>query len=583
MENNKKTIITNIIRVAHIGSWAFVLSVVGAVVAGFMNYAFSMVIGFVSTEALRQANIGVFEWSKFQSIIVLSIVMLPFMFLGQMLNLTGGMKADKKLKQAMFSKVLKQKARNMSESHSASIMTLLTSDSWSLDDFYFQGINYRVIHPLVGGIAAIITMVVLDYRLAIIAVTLGLLSIWASVVYTDKMQAAFELARIKNEAGVTSASEIISNELMIRQFGVQSKVINSYDKKNQEVEEAMSEAEFIQHKVTRLQSIINMISILVFIAAGYYLSIKGNFDITQIMLLLSLKSVVGYMFLSLGDSWQFFVEVSSAADRIFKFMDAPLEDFRETLPSIELNKDNVLLSIQDLSFRYKETNVLNKINLEFKTGKGSALVGPSGSGKSSIFRMILGLYDDYEGNILINNKDVSEFNLSSIRDLVVSVEQENPLFNRSIYENIALGSKNYDTVSLEDVIGVSKQGGIHDFITSLDKGYDTLVGEGGSSLSGGQKQRIAIARALMSQAPIMIFDEPTAALDGESERQIQSVIENIAKDKVVLVSAHRLSTIKNMEQIIVVKNGTIDESGTHHELINNNGTYAELVSQNGGL
>lgn len=229
----------------------------------------------------------------------------------------------------------------------------------------------------------------------------------------------------------------------------------------------------------------------------------------------------------------------------------------------------------NVSFSYKEDLVLKNINLIFEKGKTTAIVGSSGSGKSTLIDLIPKLYEPTLGEILFDDINSKSIHSKAIRDNIAFVTQETILFNDSIFNNITFGSNSY---SLEQVKKAAEIANAHTFIDKLPEGYNTIIGDRGSTLSGGERQRISIARAVLKNADILILDEATSALDTENERLVQEAISKITKDKTSIIIAHRLSTITNADKIIVLDKGEIKEEGTHHELIQQNGIYTKLCS-----
>lgn len=248
------------------------------------------------------------------------------------------------------------------------------------------------------------------------------------------------------------------------------------------------------------------------------------------------------------------------------------------------NNEKTAVKFDKVSFKYDENMelVLKEMSFEIPKGKVTAFVGESGQGKSTIFKLLCGFYDSWSGNIFINGQEISGMGLLDVRGQIAVVEQEPFLFEGTIFENIAVGGVN---VSKEQVINAAKLAGIHDFIVNLPEEYNTEIGENGLGLSGGQRQRIAIARALLKDAPILLMDEPTSAVDVDTEKIIQETISNLSDRKTILIIAHRLSTICGADNILVVNKGGIWESGTHKELINANGIYRNLYEyeQKGAL
>ena len=240
----------------------------------------------------------------------------------------------------------------------------------------------------------------------------------------------------------------------------------------------------------------------------------------------------------------------------------------------EAQKDS-LVEYSDVSFGYTGKNVLNHISFSMKKGEMTALVGPSGSGKSTIASLLARFWDIREGMIKLNGKDIKNISLGSLMDQISMVFQRVYLFKDTIYNNIAMGRP---SATREEVIEAAKKARCYDLIRSLPEGFDTVIGEGGASLSGGEKQRISIARCILKDSPIVILDEATASVDADNERAIQEAISELCKNKTLLVIAHRLKTIKDADQILVVSEGKIIERGNHDKLMKEDGTYARMVS-----
>ena len=247
------------------------------------------------------------------------------------------------------------------------------------------------------------------------------------------------------------------------------------------------------------------------------------------------------------------------------------KEIKRPLEPVPLENSNI--SFREVSFSYGDTEVLHQISFDAAPCGMTAIVGPSGSGKSTVARLIASFWEADSGEVQIGGVDVRRLPLKQVMDLVSYVSQDNFLFHLSVKENIRIGRPG---ASDEEVIVAAKQASCHDFITALPQGYDTLAGEGGSSLSGGERQRIAIARAILKNSPVVILDEATAFTDPENEHQIQKAFETLTRNKTVLMIAHRLSTVQNADNIIVLNEGKIAEQGSHSALLEKNGVYAAM-------
>lgn len=265
----------------------------------------------------------------------------------------------------------------------------------------------------------------------------------------------------------------------------------------------------------------------------------------------------------------------AAATRVFELIDLE-PSFKDAQGTIELQPGPHHVKFVDVSFRYPgNTNmVLEKINLDIMPGRLLALVGLSGSGKSTLANLVPRFFDPTSGVIIVDGRPLMSYSLTSLRSQIGLVTQDNFLFNMTIEENIRLGKLD---ATLDEIKSAAQSAYCHDFIAELPQGYATQIGERGVRLSGGQQQRIAIARAILKDAPILILDEATSSLDNESEAMVQAALDNLMKDRTVIVIAHRLSTVRHADQILVLDSGRIVESGTHTSLVSKDSAYARLV------
>jgi ATP-binding cassette subfamily B protein len=312
---------------------------------------------------------------------------------------------------------------------------------------------------------------------------------------------------------------------------------------------------------------------------GAHLVIDGELSVGQLVAFNVLVTSITRPILSVVDLWREFQEINIALERLNDVFDAKPEEDPENQALIRLPRIRGHIKFDNVTFRYPtraDKNALSNVNLEILPGQTVALVGRSGSGKTTFANMLLRLHQPNEGRIYIDGYDLRQVSINSLRSQVGVVPQDVFLFSGTIRENIAFGDPD---APLEQVVGAAMLAGAHEFVSELPLGYETKIGERGQSLSGGQKQRIAIARALFKKPRILIFDEATSALDTESERAIQQNLDQILKDRTTFIIAHRLSTVRNADLIIVMDRGTIRETGTHYSLMEQKGIYYYLNSQ----
>ncbi len=264
---------------------------------------------------------------------------------------------------------------------------------------------------------------------------------------------------------------------------------------------------------------------------------------------------------------------NAAAERVLEILETENTITNSPSAVVKTSFDDKI-ELQNVSFKYEDDYVLKDFSATLSKGKTLALVGQSGSGKSTIANLVTRFYDIEEGEIKLDGTNIKDISQSSLRSLMGLVTQDSILFNTTVEENLRIGKPN---ASQDEIVNALKVANAYDFVTSLPKGLDTNIGDGGGKLSGGQKQRLSIARAVLKNPPIMILDEATSALDTESEKLVQEALENMMKNRTSLVIAHRLSTIQNADEIIVMQEGKIVEQGKHLDLLSKNGVYKKLV------
>jgi subfamily B ATP-binding cassette protein MsbA len=317
---------------------------------------------------------------------------------------------------------------------------------------------------------------------------------------------------------------------------------------------------------------IVVMAVVLWFGGKLILSHDGTMDGPTFIFYVTLFSQVIPSIKSFSSGYYRIQKGTASAQRIWEVIEAD-EEIIEKEDAISKTTFDQSIEYNNLSFKYEDDLVLNKVNLKIQKGKTIAIVGASGSGKTTLVNLLPRFYEANDGALLIDGINIQDMKINDLRSLMGIVNQESILFHDTIFNNIAFGM---DNASEEEVIAAAKVANAHEFIKDLPEGYHTHIGDRGNKLSGGQKQRISIARAVLKNPPIMILDEATSALDTESERLVQDALENLMKNRTSVVIAHRLSTIKNADEIVVMNQGEIAEQGSHAELIEKQGIYHKL-------
>lgn len=369
--------------------------------------------------------------------------------------------------------------------------------------------------------------------------------------------------------------ETITGNRIVKAFNMEEHENNRYNNQlNTLLDITVQDAKFrcLQHP---LMEFIGGVAIALFIWFGGKLVINGSMTPGEFFALMTSLIVAYDPVKRIGKVNSTVQQGLAAATRVFAILDIKPE-ISDKPGAVTLSPFKTAIAFKDVSFRYEDdTKALSNIDLQVPAGQTLAIVGHSGGGKTTLTNLVPRFLDVSSGTIEIDGLDIRNVTMHSLRDQIAMVTQQTILFNDTVRDNIAYGSFNSSDTDLKNAAEAAHA---LSFIQNLPQGFDTIIGEGGARLSGGERQRISIARALLKNAPILILDEATSALDTESEREVQSALENLMKNRTTFVIAHRLSTIKNADRIIVINNGRIVEDGSHDDLLALHGEYKQLYT-----
>ena len=482
-----------------------------------------------------------------------------------------GVRMQADMRRDLFDKLQDMPNKYFDNNKTGVIMSRIINDLLDISELAHHGPEDLFI-SLVMLVGSFIILCTINVPLTIITFAIIPFLLFYTIHKRNKMKKAFKETRVKTGEVNATIENSISGVRVTKSFGNKAYEMEKFDKSNGIFKKAREHAyKAMAEYFSGMFFLVDMLELIVLIAAGYF-TYLGKINIGDFAAYLLYIKMFLQPIRKLINFNEMFQNGMSGFERYEEIMN---EENEKEIPNAKELKDvKGKITIKDVTFRYdNKESILENFNLDIEAGKMVALVGPSGGGKTTICNLIPRFYDYESGQIFIDDVDISTVTLKSLRENIGIVQQDVFLFTGTIKENIMYGNPN---ATDEEVIKAAKNACLHDFIMGLEDGYDTFIGERGVKLSGGQKQRISIARVFLKNPAILILDEATSALDNVTEYEIQKALEELSKDRTTLVVAHRLSTVKNSDEIVVLTDRGIEERGTHEELIKLGGVYSNL-------
>lgn len=487
-----------------------------------------------------------------------------------------GAKIEYDMRAEIFDHYQKMSFSFYDEQKVGQLMSRVTSDLFDITELLHHGPENIAI-SFIKIIGAFLILMSINRYLVIAAFALIPFMLIFAYVYNKKMKRAYRRNREKIAEINSQMEDNLSGIRVVKSFANEELENEKFKSGNDGFLAAKKNSyHYMGHYHSGLTAFTTLIHVMVIFFGGFMVT-KGIVNVTDMVTFLLYINVFTDPVRTLIDFTEQFQNGYSGYERFIQMMDI-MPDIQDAKDAQKMEQVKGNICFEDVCFRYSKENdaVLQHINLNVSAGKYVALVGPSGIGKSTLCSLIPRFYEVTGGRITVDGKDIRKLQLKSLRDNIGMVQQDVYLFAGSVYDNIAYGKPG---ASREEVIEAAQNANAHAFIMELPQGYDTDIGQRGIKLSGGQKQRLSIARVFLKNPPILIFDEATSALDNESEKVVQESLEKLAANRTTFVIAHRLTTIRNAEQILVLTEQGIEERGTHDELMAKKGIYAGLYQR----
>ena len=495
-------------------------------------------------------------------------------FVQNRLMVSIAQKTSAEIRKDLYGKMQNLPLKYFDTHSSGDLMSRLTNDIDNINMTLSQSIT-QLISGVINIVGMLIAMLMLSPSLTII----GLLTIPITIFGTRTIMKYTQPLFIKkqNDLGRLNGyiEEMVSGQKAVLLFGQEENVKKEFNNINKSITSSAILADALSGCMGPLNNFINNLTYLVLAVCGGVFILKGvdisvGIVFTIILYMRNFNQPINQI-LNISNSLQ---GALAGAERVFEVMDEEPEKDKEDV--IHVNNLQGEVELKDVDFSYNnDKKILNKINLTAHKGQTIAIVGPTGSGKTTIINLLNKFYNIDSGKITIDGKDIDNFSMESLRKSVAVVLQDTYLFSVSVRENLRYGNLN---ATDEEIIKAAKLANAHHFIMQLEDGYDTVLSDNGSNLSQGQRQLLAIARAILSKSSILILDEATSSIDTRTEVAIQEAMVNLMKGKTTFIIAHRLSTIRNADKILALKDGEIIERGTHDELLEAGGFYANLYN-----
>ena len=476
-----------------------------------------------------------------------------------------------RFREILLDKIISMDMAFLYKNRSGELISRVVNDIARIE-YFVSNMLPELFRESITVVALIAYVTYLNPMLSFYSLILVPLVIYPLILIARKLKKYSHRSQEKNADVVTRLTEVFNNSEIIKANATQKHELDRFSVENWKFFKINMKSVYVGEIVSPMMEIIGAAGLAMVIFVGGREVYDGKMTVGEFTAFLTAVGLVFQPIRRISSIYRRIQDAVAASERVFEILDTKNEIVDG---EIELKEDIKAIEFRDVSLKYEDTYALKDVSISIKQGQNIALVGDSGGGKSTFINMLLRFYDAHSGEILVNDKNIKEYNQDSLKHHISLVTQRIYIFQDSLAANVAYG-QDIDKARVDEALRLADAS---EFVSSLEQGVDTMMEEFGANLSGGQRQRVAIARAIYKHSSLLLFDEATSALDNESEKRIQAALDEYTKDKITITIAHRLSTIEHADKILVMQKGKIVASGNHKELLDSSRVYQRLAGE----
>lgn len=553
-----------------------VLSIIFLAIATAVGMLYPKLIQYLIDDVIRDKD---FTYLPQLSLGVVLVMLLKgsFQYTHSFLGARVGNRVAYNMRNACYNKLQELSFQYYDRAKTGDLMSRLTADLEAIRIFIGMGFA-QLLNIGFMVVFALITMLTINWKIALVVLFIMPVMAITAIRFESRVHPAFRTIRRSMANLTTAVQENITGMRTVKSFAREPHEVEKFYQRNEHYRDNHVETSKIWAKFfPSMEFIANFSFILVVLTGGYLIIVDQSMELGELVACFTLLwFLIGPMW-GLGFQINMYTQSKASAERVLEVLHQKVH-IHNRPDAIDLSANQVKgeVSFRNVTFHYPDNKpAVRDISFEASEGKVIGLLGGTGAGKSTIIQLLMRAYDNQQGEILLDGVNIKNIKLESLRQQIAVVFQETFLFSSTIRNNLAYGN---DDVSMETIIRAAKLADAHEFIMEMPEGYDTIVGERGMGLSGGQKQRIAIARALIKDPKILVLDDATSAVDMETEHQIQAGFKEVMKGRTTFIIAHRISSLKHADEILVLDHGEIVQRGTHHQLLREPGLYLDTYN-----